>query len=542
MMKHPGRESLRLCAKTFVAMYMALAAIPVTAAESGPTVAITGGRIQGATLERGGAVFKGIPFAQPPVGELRWREPMPVKAWVGVHDATDFGAPCAQTAIQPTVAEVSGEDCLFLNVWTPEWPSRSRKPVMVWIPGGGNFWGASGQPGGRGILSVFDGESLARLGVVLVSLNYRLGAFGFFAHPQLTRESPHHASGNQGILDQIAALKWVRDNIAKFGGDPNNVTIFGESSGSLDVSVLMTSPLSKGLFRRVIGESGAVILLGDPLTLEQAEKRGEALAARLKLPADSSAKDLRAVSAADIIRAEPNYVQTPPPNLGITIDGYVFPKKPAEVFAARQEHRVALLLGNNSRERIPGTDPPGDLKKSIEDAYGPLAERTWMLYASAADDPVYGTPADQLAGDTSFRCSAVAQLLWHAGAGNPAFEYEFTRVPAGREALGATHGSELSYVFGTLDRGIAARLGPRIDTSSRATAVDTQVSEVMQQYWTNFAKTGNPNGGHLAAWPKFDAASRAYIQFTDEGPVSKEGLRRPYCDLFIDNVKRLMRR
>jgi len=532
-MKRPRREFLGLSAQTFFAMYMLLAAMPGAAADSGPIVAVTGGEVQGATLERGGAVFKGIPYAQPPVGELRWREPTPVKPWAGVRDSTDFGAPCAQTPIlQPPTAEVSKEDCLFLNVWTSEWPSGSRKPVMMWIPGGGNFAGASSQP-------VYDGESLARRGVVLVTLNYRLGVFGFFSHPQLTRESPNHASGNQGILDQIAALKWVRDNIATFGGDPSNVTIFGESAGSVDVNVLMTSPLSTGLFRRVIGESGTGIEpgIGDPLTLAQAEKRGEAFAARWMLPADSSEKDLRAVSAADILKAEPNYLQTLQPNLGITIDGYVFPKKPAEVFAARQEHRVALLLGNNSREKIPGTTPPADLRKAIEDAYGPLAERAWTLYAGAADDPMYGTPADQWADDTSFRCSAVAQLVWHAAAGNTAFEYEFTRVPAGREAQGATHASELPYVFGTLDRGIRALRGP---PSSGATEVDRQVSEVMQQYWTNFAKTGNPNGDHLPAWPEFDARSRAYIQFSDAGPISKESLRRPYCDLFVENVKRLM--
>jgi para-nitrobenzyl esterase len=179
---------------------------------------------------------------------------------------------------------------------------------MVWIPGGGNYSGSSSQ-------NVYDSDSLARRGVVVVTFNYRLASFGFFSHPQLTRESPHHASGNQGILDQIAALEWVRDNIAKFGGDPNNVTIFGESAGSLDVSVLMTSPLSKGLFRRAIGESGAVILLGDPLTLSQAEKRGEALAAAWKVPADAPLKDLRAVSAADIFSAEPDYL----------VPGYITP-------------------------------------------------------------------------------------------------------------------------------------------------------------------------------------------------------------------------
>src|ERR1700730_2555037 len=240
-------------------------------AESGPVVTVTGGPVRGAMIERGGAVFKPIPYAQAPGGSLRWREPMPVKPWTGLRDATAFGAICAQTSfLIARAAEASKEDCLFLNVWTPEWPSTARKLVMVWIPGGGNFAG-----GNTGVFD--DGERLARHDVVLVSLNYRLGSFGFFSHPALTRESPHHASGNQGILDQIAALKWVRDNIARFGGDSSNVTIFGESAGSLDASVLMTSPLSKGLFRRVIGESGAAILVGvgDPPTLSQAEKRGE---------------------------------------------------------------------------------------------------------------------------------------------------------------------------------------------------------------------------------------------------------------------------
>jgi para-nitrobenzyl esterase len=514
--------------KSVMAMIVTLATLGTTTFADAQTVAVTGGQIRGAMLEKGGAVFKGIPYAAPPIGELRWLEPMPVKSWTRVRDATEFAPICAQVnPNNPRAGESSKEDCLYLNVWTPEWPSKSRKPVMVWIPGGGNIFGASS-------FGIYDGDTLAQRGVVLVSLNYRLGSFGFFSHPELTRESPHHASGNQGILDQIAALKWVRDNIAKFGGDPDNVTIFGESAGSLDVSVLMTSPLSKGLFRRVIGESGAVILVGDPLMLPEAEKRGETLAAGWNVPADGSLTNMRAVSAPDILKAD-HYVDAATnlagyfPNLGITIDGYVFPNKPAEVFSAGQEHRVALLLGSNSRERVPGTTPPTDLTKAIDDTYGPIAARAQALYVGGAD-PLYGTPADQWATDTSFRCSAVAQLAWHATAGNPAYEFEFARVPPGREAQGATHASELSYVFGTLDG--------RFLAAARPNDVDARVSDVMQQYWTNFAKTGDPNDFGLRTWPKFDTISRAYIQFTEAGPVAKEGLRRPYCDLFIENVKR----
>jgi para-nitrobenzyl esterase len=512
--------------------------IQVMGADSGPVVSVAGGQVRGALLEQGGAVFKGIPFAQPPVGELRWQEPMLVKPWTGIRDATAFGPVCAQ-ASNPFVrnaAEVSKEDCLYLNVWTPDWPTRGQKPVMVWIPGGGNFAGGSNGD---------NGEPLARRGVVLVTLNYRLGSFGFFSHPELTRESRRHASGNQGILDQIAALRWVRDNIAKFGGNPNNVTIFGNSAGALDAGVLMTSPLAKGLFHRVIAQSNPVIilpvnLLGTPLTLREAEKRGEKLAAGWKLPARASLKDMRALSAADINAAEPVYfrnaVENPPPfpNLGIIVDGYVVTRKPAAVFAAGQEHRVPLLLGNSAREQIPGSTPPEDLQKTIEEAYGPLAARARVMYVGPAD-PVYGTPMDQWRTDSSFRCGSVAQLVWHAAAGNPAFEYEFTRTPPGREALGATHASEVSYVLGNLDRGIGG-LGPRVP----ATPVDRQLSDVMQQYWTNFARNGDPNGGNLPNWPKFDTSRRAFIQFTDAGPIAKEGLRRPFCDLFIENLKRMM--
>jgi para-nitrobenzyl esterase len=518
----------------FVASLVGLAAIRLTIAESGPVVAVTGGQVRGAMLDRGGAVFKGIPYAQAPVGDLRWREPMPVKSWGGVRDATAFGAICAQ-ASNPLVrnaAEVSKEDCLYLNVWTPEWPTSAKRPVMVWIPGGGNFAGGSNSD---------DGEALARRGVVLVTFNYRLASFGFFSHPELTRESRRHASGNQGILDQIAALQWVRDNIAKFGGNPNNVTMFGNSAGALDAGVLMTSPLSKGLFRRAIGQSGPVVLAGDPLPLPQAERRGEKLAMGWNLASTASLKDLRAVSAPVILKAQPDYFrnveQNPErfPNLGITVDGYVFPKQPAAVFAAGQERRVPMLLGNTSREVIPGSTPPQDLRKAIEEAYGSVAGSAQSLYVGVPD-AIYGTAVDQWRTDSSFRCASVAQLLWHAAAGNPAYEYEFARTPAGREALGATHGSDVSYVFGTLVRGIGG-VGPRVP----ATDIDFQISDLMQQYWTNFAKTGDPNGGNLPKWPKFDVTTRAYLQFTDMGTVAKEGLRRPFCDLFIENSGRMVK-
>jgi para-nitrobenzyl esterase len=513
--------------RAFIVALIGFAA-PAMGADSAALVSVSGGRVRGATLDNGGAVFKGIPYAQAPIGDLRWREPMAVKTWSGVRDATAFGPICAQ-APNPLVrnaAEISKEDCLFLNVWTPEWPTKSRRPVMVWIPGGGNFAGGSHQD---------DGERLARRGVVLVSFNFRLGAFGFFSHPELTRESSRKASGNQGILDQIAALKWVQANISKFGGDPQRVTVFGESSGSLDVSVLMTTPLSKGLFNAAIGQSGPVMLLGDPLTLPQAEKRGEQLAAGWNVRPGASLADMRAVAATDILKAEPDYLATPWPNLGITVDGYVFPKQPAAVFAAGRQHRIPMVLGNTARENVPFSAPPPDLSKAIDEAYGPLSQRARSLYAGPAD-PIYGSPVAQWRTDTSYRCTSIAQLVWHAAAGNPTFEYEFARTPAGREALGATHASDVSYVFGSLvDHGIGG-VGPPV----RAAAADVQLSETMQQYWINFARTGNPNAGNLPNWPAFDVRTRAYLQFTDLGPVAKQGLRRPFCDLFIENLDRLV--
>ena len=241
-------------------------------------------KFKGTSLSAGGAVFKGIPFAAPPVGDLRWREPNPVKPWIGIRDATAFGSRCMQSG-----KNVS-EDCLYLNVWTPEWPAKSRRPVMLWIHGGGNFAGSSGE-------AIFDGAQFAQHGVVLVSANYRLGVFGFFAHPELTAESTHHASGNYGLMDQIAALKWVHENIAKFGGDPRNVTLFGESAGALDINVLMTSPLTKGLFARLIGESGPVVA---PPSLAEGEKKGLSVAEGLHARfAEGAARPSRRRSSED---------------------------------------------------------------------------------------------------------------------------------------------------------------------------------------------------------------------------------------------------
>ena len=489
-----------------------------TAAVSGPVASVTGGKVRGIVLVAGGAAFLGIPYARPPVGPLRWRVPSPVELWTGIRSATAYGPPCAQNPyFNPAAKESAREDCLYLNVWTPGINSTGgRKPVMVWIPGGGNYAGGANER--------TSGEKLMRHDVVVVTLNYRLGLFGFFSHPDLTRESLHHASGNQGILDQIAALRWIQANIATFGGDPSNVTIFGESAGSLNVSVLMTSPLTRGLFQRAIGQSGAVIVAGEPLALKEAESRGTSLAEKWGAGVKPSIETLRAVPMAAILDAEPNFLITPQPNLGVTIDGYVFTARPSTVFARGNQHRVAMLLGNVAHEWVPGVQPPANVQEAIEDRYpAPAARRALSLYLESGSDSLYGTPAEQWVEDIGFRCPAVAQLVWHATAKNVAYEFQIEHVPLARRR-GNAHAADVPYVFGKVD-------------GDGYEAVDRAMSEVMQTYWTNFAKTGNPNGPGVPAWPPFDPTSRAYMAFTDDGAVAKSALRRPFCDLFFENAR-----
>ncbi|HEV3329715.1 MAG TPA: carboxylesterase family protein [Bryobacteraceae bacterium] len=521
----------------FLGAGIVLFAVSAAAADSAPIANLTIGQIRGTQLEQGGAVFKGIPYAQPPIFNLRWRPPQPVRSWQGmVRDATGFGSPCSQMSGGRMMVN-SQEDCLFLNVWTPDWPAKTRLPVMVWFHGGGNYAGTASSDN-------FDGESLARHGVVLVTVNYRLNVFGFLAHPGLTQESPHHSSGNYGLLDQIAALQWVHDYIARLGGDPANVTIFGQSAGAVDVNVLMTTPLAKGLFHRVIAESGTVTRNPDPIsmsmtalgnlmpvkngpvtysdapTLAEAEQAGEKFGGSLK--------DLREAPAGDLLKATTAPRMSIGPANGVVVDGWVFPKPPAEVFATGHELRVPLLIGNNARERTPPQATPEDLQKAMEAMYGPLAPRAFALYAVEGPDPLYGGPGAQWVVDSLYRCPVVAQVVWHSAAGNRSYEYQYDHAPPGREALGAVHGAEVPYVFGKL--------------GENAVAVDRDISAAMEQYWTNFAKTGNPNGAGLPQWPAFDAKARGYLEFTDNGPVTREGLRRPYCDLYVDNVKRLVGR
>ena len=349
-----------------IACFAFLTAVPVawTADATDPIVSVTGGEVQGKLWTDGsGAVFKGIPFAEPPVGNLRWREPMPVKDWKGIRAADAYPPACAQANAgwNAPDAKSSKEDCLYLNVWTPTWPPKSRYPVMLWIHGGGNAAGSGSGP-------LFDGESLASHGVVVVTIQYRLGMFGFLALPGLTKESLHHSSGNYSILDQIEALKWVHANIERFGGDSKQVTVFGQSAGAHDTGILLTSPLAKGLIDRAIEEGGTVVIDGKMApSLVVAEQNGEKLVAILRPPETNAIEYLRGLTADDILKAAPPYATG---GLDANVDGYVIPRGPGDAFATHKELPVPLLIGNNAREFTqPGS--PDDVGRRLKVSMDP---------------------------------------------------------------------------------------------------------------------------------------------------------------------------
>jgi len=503
----------------------ALCLTPILVAATDPTVTLKSGQLHGSMNPDGVAVFKNIPFAQPPVGDRRWKEPLPEKPWSGVRDATAFGPMCHQNDNKQFPHD---EDCLQLNIWTPKWPMTSRVPVMVWIHGGGNT-------AGSGIEALFHGDTLAGHGVVLVTVNYRLGIFGFFAHPGLSAESPHHATGNYGLMDQIRALQWVQENIAEFGGNPSNVTIVGESAGASDVNALIASPLTKGLFQRVIAQSGPV---GATPTRSEAEKRGVDFAAKFGFSGDQSISKMRALSFEELIaKLGPAGPGTGPgPVLNVSTDGWVLPDPPQKIFAEGRQQKVALLIGNDSQEMQGGRGIPttADLRKTITERFGPLAERALNAYGLQGQeeppvDPENGSILTQWTTDTAFRCGTVQELNWHTATGNTGYQYQFSRTVHGKEALGAAHASEIPFVFGTL---------PVWQRRNGYNDSDKDYSVIMQQYWTNFAKTGDPNGIKLVKWPQYDSVARAYLNFTDAGPVAKEGLRRTICDVHIENQKR----
>jgi para-nitrobenzyl esterase len=499
------------------------------AATSDPVAEVSGGAIRGLSIPGGGATFKGVPYARPPTGDLRWRAPQPVQPWTAIVDAADFGPACTQRIADWNEQEAQGnqEDCLYLNVWTPEWPARSPKAVMVWLHGGGNWGGAAS-------VDYMDGTSLSRQDVVVVSINYRLGVFGYFAHPGLTAESPHHSSGNYGLLDQLAALQWVRDNIATFGGDPDRVTLFGQSAGGIDTAYLVTSPLVEGLVHRTIQQSGPPIR---PInTLTQAEQQGVEFAASLHAPADDAAavKFLRSLSGPELQAAALAAREHRPPQKPI-IDGYLMQKDAAISFQQGDELPIPMIVGNNSHEHPRGFSRE-DIMKVIHLNFAHLAPKAIAWYGldkseMGNSDPLYGPGGDQVSADTHHRCPAVAESIWRSSNGRPTYQYQFDPPVAGEELT--RHQVEIAFVFGNLlTTGYLG--GPYTDA-------DRKISTQVQTYWTNFAKTGNPNlpsRNGLPEWPQANPTVRPYLEFTlHDGPQVREGLRREICDLYIEALE-----
>jgi para-nitrobenzyl esterase len=485
---------------TFLAFAALTAAATVCPAEP---IQTDSGLVEG-RQEQGLKVFKGIPYAMPPVGGLRWREPQPPAPWPGILQADHFAAVCPQQGVPVpgAVMEPTSEDCLYLNVWMPDHQRGARLPVMVWLYGGGWTTGSASMP-------LYRGDKLAGRGVIVVTVGYRIGAFGFMAHPELRAESPHHVSGNYGLLDQIAALRWVQHNIGAFGGDPGCVTIFGQSAGSMSVCLLMSSPLAKGLFQRAIGESGGVFtppaaVPGSKVFfLAGAEETG--LAFQKHFDAASLAQ-MRWIPAADIVKSEQDF-----PFL-FAFDGYVLEEQPFDTFSSGRQNDVALLIGSNADEGQPLLEGSkitvSNFRPNLaHSAFSKIPDSVLAHYPFASDKEAFEARAG-LERDVRFGWDMWTWARLQSTTGKaPVFYYSFGHRPPAPVSSpwarwGAGHWAELPYVFGHPDQAPGAW-----------TNDDRALSEAMIGYWTNFAKHGNPNGPGLDGWPAFTCAQPQVLHF-----------------------------
>ena len=481
--------------------------LPAGLPSTGP-VRVTGGQVAGAVLPDRVRIFRGIPFAAPPVADLRWRPPQPVRPWRGVRSATRFGAQCLQLPIFSDMvfrSDGMSEDCLYLNVWTPARSAGRRLPVLVYFYGGGFV-------GGDGSELRYDGESLAKRGIVVVTTNYRLGVFGFLAHPELTAESPHHASGNYGLLDQVAALRWVRGNIAAFGGDSNRITIGGESAGSISVCALMTSPLSRRLIAGVIGESGGMIYpTAAPVPLDSAERLGGAFAGALGA---ASLAALRALPAESLLRAagRPGAGRFP-----ATVDGWFLPAAPADIFAAGRQAHVPLLVGWNTQESdwhgMLGTQEPTpeNYAAAVRTRFGANGDEALARFPGTTPQQVMES-ATLLAGARFIAYSTWKWAELHRGSGRDVYRYLYAHPrPAAKDPAqnpphpGAVHSSEIEYALGNLATNQVYNWTPE----------DSALSDLMEAYFASFVKTGNPNGAGLPSWPAAYATDTARVMVLD---------------------------
>ena len=495
------------------------------------TVRVAEGRLAGVSSADGRVrAFKGIPYARPPVGNLRWRPPQPPLPWDGVRPADAFGPSAPQLPVVANSLYAGGhehqsEDCLTLNVWTAAEAADERNPVMVWFHYGAFQFGGSSLP-------LYDGEQLARAGVVLVSVNHRLGRLGFLSHPELSAESPHGASGNYGIHDQIQALCWLAENVAAFGGDPGRVTIFGLSAGSMSVSLLMASPLARGLFHRAIGQSGASFgpvgassaITDSMQDSGHAERTGVTLARSLGAATidDLRARSPREIMLAPLALGEDRWkfdaVDAPFSRGALdcafpSVDGHLLPKGAHAIFSEHGQAPVPLITGSVAGEAS-GMPYMADAARFIADAtaqYGDRAEEFLELFP-AGDDEQARISSATANGDRVFVWQNWAWAHLHsAGTGGPTYYYHFSHAPplppqtdVAERSLGAFHGAEIPYVF----RHLTVRDWPW-------SAHDRELSAAISAYWVNFARTGDPNGDGLAQWPRFDAAAPAAMHFGD---------------------------
>lgn len=468
-------------------------------AQNAPQVKTANGLLQGVAETSGIYSYKGIHFAQPPVGDLRWREPQAPENWAGVRKADHFGPRAMQRTLYSDMifrSDGKSEDCLYLNVWTPAKTSKEKLPVLVYFFGGGFIAGDGSE--GR-----YDGESMAKRGIVAVTVNYRLGIFGFMAHPELTKESPNHASGNYGLMDQHAALLWVQKNIAAFGGDPQKVTIAGESAGSMSVSAQVASPLSKGLFARAIGESGAMLGNLSPVPLTESEKVGVAFGSKVGA---NTLTDLRNLSADKLLELTANT------RFPTTIDGYFLPQPTQKIFEAGKQMHVPLLTGWNSAEgdyhSILGKEEPTPdaYKSALQKLYGDKARQVLEAYPAASNDEVKQV-ATELASDRfiAFATWKFAHMQSQIS-GKPVYLYYYTRKRGDQEkSSGAVHSAEIEYALGNL----------QYNKAYNWTADDFKVAETLQGYFANFIKTGNPNGSGLPAWSALQGTMPRQVMVID---------------------------
>jgi para-nitrobenzyl esterase len=481
--------------RVLLGLALALPAPWAAAANAAPVVHVDAGTLSGIHDAKAGLdEFRGIPYAAPPVGALRWKPPQPAAGWAGVRAADRFGPRCMQRPLYGDMVFRSNgmsEDCLYLNVWTPARRAKAKLPVLVYFYGGSMLAGDGSEPR-------YDGASLARRGIVAVTVNYRLDVFGLLALPALAAESPQHAAGNYSLLDMTAALRWVRDNIAAFGGDPAQITIGGESAGSMAVSALVASPLSKGLMQRAIGESGGLLGNLKPEPFARAEQRGEDF---MRKVGARSLSDLRAMPAADLLKALGN---SDSDSFNPTIDGYFLPRSPGAIYAAGEQAHIPLLVGSNSQEgyyanlldKQPPT--PANYRAAVEKMFGAAHVDEALKLYPGNDEAEVKASGTALSGDQFIAFSTWRWMDWQHRTGRaPVYYYYFEQPrPAKRDGsagpgTGAVHSGEIEYALGNLD-------GNKVYAW---TATDRRVSATMEGYWANFIKTGDPNGTGLPHWP-----------------------------------------